>query len=389
MKKQVLIVFTGAMEIGGIERSLLGLLEAFNYEEYSVDLFLYGHHGALYPLIDQRVNILPEVKELAFLRESFVMKLKHGCFYSIALRIRDEFKSRFLPVDFDVSWAQIMRKCVPRLNKQYDLALGFFRPFDLLVEKVDAHIKIGWVHTDYTKAGEDLKSLAQDYERMDYIVAVSDKCAESFRMVFPQFSSKLLTIGNILSETFIRNEADKMNVTDEMLDDGSIKLLSIGRFCDAKNFDNVPFICKAICAQGINVKWYLIGFGCDEQLIRQKILEAGMQEHVIILGKKENPYPYIKACDLYIQPSRYEGKCVSVVEAQILRKPVVITDYITSGSQLKDGYDGVIVPMNNEECANGIVDVIQDRRLQQRLIANMQKNNYTNVEEIKKIYQLI
>ena len=96
---------------------------------------------------------------------------------------------------------------------------------------------------------------------------------------------------------------------------------------------------------GLDVYWYIIGFGADEQLIRRKIAECGMDGRVVLLGKKENPYPYIVACDLYVQPSRYEGKCVAVREAQMLGKPVVITNYATSASQLEDGVDGVIVPM--------------------------------------------
>lgn len=86
----------------------------------------------------------------------------------------------------------------------------------------------------------------------------------------------------------------------------------------------------------------------------QKITEAGMQERVIILGKKDNPYPYMRACELYVQPSRYEGKAVTVREAQLLGKPVVITSYATSASQLEDGVDGVVVPMDNAGCAAGI-----------------------------------
>lgn len=68
------------------------------------------------------------------------------------------------------------------------------------------------------------------------------------------------------------------------------------------------------------------------------------------LGKNLNPYPYICRCDLYVQPSRYEGKCVSVKEAQMLRKPVVITNYATANSQVENGVDGIIVTMDNEKC---------------------------------------
>lgn len=179
-----------------------------------------------------------------------------------------------------------------------------------------------------------------------------------------------------------------MPQTDMLTDDG-ISLLSVGRFCDAKNFDNVPDICHRLVEDGLNVKWYLIGYGGDEMLIRQKIAEAGMQERVIILGKKDNPYPYMRACNLYVQPSRYEGKAVTVREAQLLGKPVVITNYATSGSQLEDGVDGVIVPMDNAGCAAGIAVLLRDPARMQRLSENCQKRDYTNSAEVEKIYALM
>ena len=114
-----------------------------------------------------------------------------------------------------------------------------------------------------------------------------------------------------------------------------------------------------------------------------------MENNVHILGKKENPYPYIKRCDIYIQPSRYEGKCVSVIEAQIFHKPVIITDYATSGSQLEDGVDGVIVPMDNVKCAENIIAVLRNQTLQRRLTEATKERDYANREEINKIYQIL
>lgn len=391
MKKNILIVFTGSMELGGIERSLLGLLESFDFELYNVDLFLYGHHGSLFSLIDERVNVLPEVVELAYLRESFMEKIRHGCLYSALLRVVDEIKKRIgKNTENDITWAKVMRRCVPKLDKHYDLALSFFRPFDFLIEKVDADIKIGWIHTDYSKAGESLELLKNDYARVDYIAGVSGECCESFRKLFPEFSNKVLTIQNILSDTFIKRQAQLLDVSDEMQENDVVKLLSIGRFCEAKNFDNIPEICSMMINQGMDrFKWYIIGFGTGEQLIRERIKEHHMEDRVIILGKKENPYPCINACDIYVQPSRYEGKCVAVIEAQILNKPVVITNYPTAKSQLEDGVDGVIVPMDNEGCAKGIVNVIRDTALREKLIKNTRVRDYTNRNEIKKLYQLI
>ena len=174
-----------------------------------------------------------------------------------------------------------------------------------------------------------------------------------------------------------------------MPDDNTIRLLSIGRFSHAKNFDNVPDICKQLIEMGLNVKWYLIGYGGDEELIRRKIAESHMENHVMILGKKDNPYPYIAVCDLYVQPSRYEGKCVAVREAQMLCKPVVITNYATSASQLEDGEDGIIVPMDNEGCAWEIAALLRDPQKMVQLSDNCRQRNYSNVQEIEKVYRLM
>jgi len=169
-----------------------------------------------------------------------------------------------------------------------------------------------------------------------------------------------------------------------------MKLLSIGRYCTAKNYDNVPDIARRLQAHGISdMRWYIIGYGGDEALIRQRIKKAGMEEHVILLGKKENPYPYIKACDIYVQPSRYEGKSVTVREAQILCKPVAVTAYPTAASQIQNGVDGVIVPLDNEGCARGLADFIRNTDLQNKIIANLRQGDYANASEVEKIYDLM
>lgn len=389
MKKKLLIVFPGYMELGGIERSLLGLLDVLDYETYDVDFFLYGHHGALFPLINERVNLLPEVKELAYLRSSLKEKIRHGCWYSAWLRIRDELVSRHQAINFDQTWAQIMRHCAPELPEMYDLALSFFLPFDFLIEKVKAKKKIGWIHTDYTAERQNLEMLQGQYAKMDVIAAVSDSCKVTFCKAFAEFENRVLIIENILSKAFVFQQAEDGCAAQEMESDSIIHLLSIGRFCTAKNFDNVPDICRRLLESGLNVKWYLIGYGGDEALIRRRIEEADMQAHVVILGKKSNPYPYIKACDLYVQPSRYEGKCVTVREAQMLGKPVVITNYATAPSQLEDGVDGVVVPMDNAGCAEGIAALLRDPQRMARLAQTCHERDYSNAGEVEKLYQLM
>ena len=114
-----------------------------------------------------------------------------------------------------------------------------------------------------------------------------------------------------------------------------------------------------------------------------------MNNVVQLLGKKENPYPYIKACNFYIQPSRFEGKAVTVREAQMLGKPVVITNFASAKSQLDDGFDGVIVPMENEACAKEIFEFVTNRKAIDLITNNIRIKDYSNLSEIAKIYKLI
>ena len=218
-------------------------------------------------------------------------------------------------------------------------------------------------------------------------MAVSDDVKNQFIKIFPTLADKTIVMENILPISLIKKQADEHQDLPYSSED--LNLLSVGRFSYAKNFDNIPKICKRIKEEVKNVRWYIIGYGPDEALIRQKIEEYGMQDTVIILGKKENPYPYIQACDLYVQPSRYEGKAVTVKEAQMLGKPVVITEYATSGSQLTDGVDGIIVPMDNERCAKGIIRVIRDKELRESLVKNCLSSDFSNSSEIEKIYELL
>lgn len=397
MKK--ILIFSHALEIGGAERALIGLLETMDTTKYQVDLFLMRHEGELMKYIPEGIRLLPEKKQYSCLAVPIGQVLKCGCFGMAFGRFQGKRKAASrvkelgLTGENDVALEYSHKYTAPFLpvvsGETYDLAISFLTPHYFVAQKVKAKKRIAWIHTDYSIVATDRESQLKMWGAYEGIASISDRVTESFLKAFPELGEKILLIPNIMPMRYVNSMTKAFSVEKEMLEDGHLRLLSVGRFCTAKNFDNVPDICRRLREMGLNVKWYLIGFGGDEVLIRQKILDAGMEDFVIILGKKENPYPYIAACDLYVQPSRYEGKCVSVIEAQILHKPVVITNYATSGSQLRDGYDGVVVPMDNEGCAEGIAAVLNDKELQQRLMDNTRKNDYTNSGEIEKIYRLM
>lgn len=398
MKKRIFIAIH-YMEIGGAEISLIGLLNAIDYTQYEVDLFVYRHQGELMKLIPNQVRLLPQIPAYAQIESPMTECLKNGCFRVLWGRLKAKmlFKqySRKHPnlIDGAPILQMIADEVTPVLPSlasygEYDLAISFLTPHNIVLDKVKARRKIAWIHTDYTHIGVEAERELKVWSRYDYIASISDQVTQTFLCIFPSLSSKIVLIENILSPDFVRQRSQAFSYTYPS-PTGAVNLLSIGRFSEAKNFDNVPDICCRLRQQGVNAYWYLIGYGGAEALIRQKIQEAGMEDYVILLGKQENPYPYISACDIYVQPSRYEGKSVTVREAQMLCKPVIVTDYATAPSQVRTGQDGVIVSLENQACAQGIAAVIQDKKLQQHLVAYLQTHDFGNEKEIRQIENLI
>lgn len=394
--KKILIIMP-SMFIGGAERSLLGLLEAFDYDQYQVDLFLYRHEGELLQYIPEEVNVLPEneyykvfdvsIKSLLFSKK-IIYGIARIC-SKVALHIHSALKKEPAGIWMNMQYtSKFLQPFLPKIKGHYDLGIMFLGIADTLINKVDSDMKITWNHTDYDTLGPDKKMDLETYSKVDYVVSVSDECTQKVIKHYPELKEKAITIENLLAKDFIIKQS-KEKIENPFDLNTDFNLLSIGRYCEAKNFDNVPFICKKLLDLGLNIKWYIIGYGGDEAKIVQNIKNNHMEDYVILLGKKTNPYPYIKACDVYVQPSRYEGKCVSVREAQILNKPVIITNYATAKNQLVNGYDGMIVPLENEKCALGIYNVLANKDLLHTISENTYKSDYSNYDSINDLINLI
>ena len=402
MNKPRIFINMHYMAMGGAESALLGLLNALDTDKVDVDLFLNQHTGEFMPLIPPKINLLPERRGYNAIERSLRDILREGQFCMVCgrLKARRLYRKYYNSLSdtektFDSSLFHYVAECVkpylPSLKDlgEYDLAISFLHPHSIVLNKVKAKKKIAWIHTDYSAIHVNAKMELPVWSGFDYIASISPDCTRSFLQTFPSLKDKTIEIENILSTDFVRHQAELLDVSDEMPKNG-INLLSVGRYCHAKNYDNVPDITKRLVEMGfVDLRWYLIGFGTDRQLISQKIAEAGMEDHVILLGKKDNPYPYIKACDIYVQPSRYEGKSVTVREAQVLCKPVIVSNYPTAKSQIKDGVDGIIVPQDNEDCARGMADAINNKDVLKSVTSYLSSHDYGNESEVEKIYSLL
>lgn len=399
MKKILVVAHT--MGLGGIERSLLGLLKSFDYDKYSVDLFLMRHDGELFDEIPEQVNLLSEIKQCTCYAVPLINVLKKGQVLMGVGRLYSKFKAfKFKKksnsgksascVELEYSHKYTM-PFVKALNQkyEYDLAISFATPHYFVRDKVKAKKKVAWIHTDYSTIELDTKSEFEMWKAFDYIAGVSDQCVDSFRNVFPQLADKLIMIENILVSSTVQENANKLIEDNFKFDKSTINLLSVGRFDVAKNFESVPEITSMLIKKGLDVKWYLIGFGATENTIRENINKFDVGENVIILGKKDNPYPFMNECDVYVQPSLFEGKCVAVREAQILGKPVVITRYLTAESQIESGVNGYIIEQGTENIVFGLCELLSQNERLQKVSKYCLEHDFGNSSEINKIYAMV
>lgn len=397
MKKRIFIAIQ-YLEIGGAERALIGLLSSLDYTKYEVDLFVYRHSGEFMKFIPDEVNLLPEIKKYTTLSRPIKEIVKEG-YIDIAIgRVLAHLKNKIFNKRHQIKdsiaiyqyVASYTTPFMPSFYKrgEYDLAISFLIPHNTVREKVLAKQYWAWIHTDYSYVDIDVDYELPVWSAYNKIISISEDVTKGFLSKFPALSPKITIIENILSENFVKEQAEE-KVDLSFLPSDSIKFCTVARFSYPKAIDRAVYICKELIDKGLNIYWYIIGYGSDETMIREKIKETQMEKRFVLIGKKENPYPYIKATDFYIQPSRYEGKAVTVREAQILEKPVVITNYPTAKSQLNDGIDGVIVPDSIEGATDGIEAFLKDKDKQNRIIAYLKAHHYGNEFETKKIDKLL
>lgn len=393
MSKKKILIVSGGMEIGGIERSLLGLLGEFDYDRYDIDLLLHSVSGEFLPLVDNRCNLLPEIPQCAAMTKPIKTVLKQYPLIAFSRLYKRFSVQRKYGLSDSSGFAllsgywQSCVKYMPSLEKEYDAAISFMWPHEYVAKKVKAKKKIAWIHTDYTVAQMDFEKDEKTWRAFDKIAGVSDDVCAAFRRVYPSLSDKLVTVENVLSPDFVRAQA-VMESAEEM-NTYVPSVLSVGRFCQAKAFELIPQYSRIMLDKGCDHRWYIIGYGGAEELIKNEIQKYNVPENVIVLGKKANPYPYMAACDIYVQPSRYEGKAVTVREAQILGKPVLITDFETAKSQVEHGVDGIICPMNPQSVADAVMKLLNSKEAKEALRGNCLERNYGNRDSLEAIYKFI
>lgn len=391
MKK--VFVFANWLGIGGIESSLLCLLKELNYSQIQVDLYLQNQNGDWMGEIPPQVNLLPTQphvyayrRPLAHLRQqrkwgawllTYCARYLTIAYYRLICR-RHSDEIGFEQLKYLIWSPFLPRRLSP---SHYDLAL-IFGGEPGFARRVDATTSAVWIHTDWSFFHPITWLARLQFRGLPRIVNVSEDAKRAFDAIVPPHPpTQSLVIENVLSPRWIHERATCYRVQPF---DG-IKLLTVGRVSPPKNPPRALATARELARRGIRFKWYFVGGGESLAALQRLHAQSDLGDAFVIAGATDNPYPYYTWCDIYVCTSDYEGKSVSVREAQIFAKPCIITRFPTSSSQLEDGVDGLIVDCDPIALADAIQDLAANPDRQAALSTTCRQRDYANLGEIQKI----
>lgn len=377
-----------ALYNGGAERSLVNLLHELPTDAYQIDLLLFKQEGLFLHQLPGTVNCLTPPEAISRLYGP----IKH-CGRYLPVKLMGNAAARMRETWIldarAYRWHHWYSRSIPPLEGHYDTAIAYISGEILFYveEKVNADRKLVWIHNDYRTARHPKKYDYPHLQKMDGIVSISDKCVEILKDEFPEFREKIHMLPNITSSAATRLRAEEF--LPEEYAGCENRILSVGRLNNQKGFDMAVAAAGILKRRGIPFRWFVIGDGEKKQELEQQIKNENVEDAFVLLGTRENPYPYMKHCTVLAQTSRYEGKSVVLDEAKILGTPIAATCYPTVADQVAAGKEGILMEMSPEGIAAGLESILKDSGKREEIRQYLLAREYGNQEAAAQYRKLI
>ncbi len=383
MKKNILFV-VDERKMGGVSILLTDILKKINISKYQIDVLILHNNGNELENLPKEVNIIYGTKFFNGVDYTLKGALKT---FNPAL-IFSKIRLMYLMKTKKIS-KRIVSEREKILTKKYDVEIAFKDGFCALFTIYgDSIKKCHWLHTDYSMydcTAHYHELFSEILPRFDKIIAISNSVKVKFNEIYK--TNNVEVIYNIIDKDKIINMA---NSEDVIINDKKINLISVGRFHEMKGYDRLVDVLNLLNNDGKleNVVVRLIGDGEQFDLVKDKVEKYHLGDKVLLLGRKSNPFSYVKKSDCFIMCSRYEPFGLVILEAMILKVPVLALDVLSIREIMKDAY-GEIFPNNEKGLYDGIMDVINNQKKWKEYQSNLTEYNYDVKEIINKIEKLL
>lgn len=384
-KKKIAFVLT-TFVVGGVEKSFLDLLKYIDTEKYEITAFLPDNQGEWTSLLEKKCRVCylsienyktaigNQLKKLHFLGAA------RSLFFRILARLN--YKTNYRKS------TEYFIRSMSRVREMFDCVVAYQIINDDCVlstlYRMRASRKVVWSHAFIHK---DEQIYGEWYNKFDKIYCVSDFAKRALTDNFPILSEKTEVFHNMMDSDKILTLSNEPAVE---ISGDSLTIVTVGRLSEEKGQLIIPQTSRLLADAGYQFTWYLIGEGELREELEAEIRKEHQENNVILLGNRNNPYPYIRACDIYVQTSLTEGWGLTVSEAKILHKPIVTTDAGVMSEQIQTGGNGIIVPEDTSEAlAREIGRLIDDPELRESFVRRLKQEDVCHTAEIEKLCAVI
>lgn len=369
------------MVLGGAEKALVSLLKGLENENIHISLLLFNKNGSLLSEVPSYV----EVKELRGAGNLNMLREKvPGILYKIGAK------------QLFIGLKQLYHRFGSQVNQgraeehtYYDAVIAYKDGAATwyAAKNMHAGIKAAFIHTDFRNAGYNVNAEEKIYQKFDRIYCASCAARESFISMMPNLAPKTKVFVNLVNPKEIRL-LSKKGITFEDGFEG-LRILTVGRLSYEKGLDKAVKVLARLKANGYTVRWYVVGDGYEKDNLCKQAASFEVDNDFILMGKVDNPYGLMASCDIYVQPSNYEGYCIAVAEARALYRPIVACNFAGAREQLLDGKTGIITDMSADSLYSGVVRLVQDNVLRKQMIENLRLERFKENTQLDEFCEFI
>lgn len=385
MKKILFVINT--LGQAGAETALVELLKRLDEKEYDISLYVLMGQGEMIHALPDYVHVLNKkfcdksvlskegqgnmkktVMKAMLRRATWLMDFSYLVKHFFGMVVKKQLK-------MDKLLWRVLSDGADRFETKYDLAVAYLEggATYYVADHVNALKKAAFVHVDYGQAGYSRSLDKNCYLKYDSVYTVSEEVKKAFLTYYPECTEQTGIFHNLLNKDLILEKSGEFKAYEDTFE--GFRIATVGRLTTQKAFEVSIEAMALLKEKGEKVKWYVYGEGDQRKKLEDLIKSKNLTEDFILCGAVPNPYPYMKAADIYVHCSRFEGKSIAIQEAQILGKAILVSDCSGNREQVIPGVDGLMCDLLPQDICDNIVKLIHDEEMRSRLGAAAAKKN--------------
>ena len=332
------------LQTGGIATYLLNILNYISNKNFDVTILVKSISEDIMKSLPDNVSV-KYVEDISTIKKAFLYFVCGGIPAILSILFRDKkqvFSGKALQ-----KLQLINAKYAQKYDEQYDIAVGLdlYWPNYYTALRISAEKKYLWAHPQYSSLKTNPKIDEEVYKNSDRIIAVSKKNADILKEFLPSLKDKIDYIENIIdNESIIKKSFEEVA---ETVNDSTLNIITVCRLDNSsKRIDRIVGCAKALKEKKVDFVWRILGDGPDKIYLENLIEESNVEDKLLLLGNRNNPYPYMVKSDVFVLLSQYEGVPIVVTEAMILGLPVIVSKYESAASQVS--FDNGYIVQNDD-----------------------------------------